>query len=1198
MMVPESWSGHETMDDEKKAFYEYHSSLMEPWDGPASIAFTDGKIVGAILDRNGLRPSRYVVTKDDKVIMASEVGVLPVEPKNVLQKGRLQPGRMFLVDTIQGRIVSDDEIKTQLKKRQPYGKWLKENLVRFEDLPEPPQFHEPDHTTVLTRQKAFGYTLEDLKYVLAPMASKGEEAVGSMGEDSSLAVLSQKSKLLFNYFKQLFAQVTNPAIDSIREELVMSTEATLGPEQNLLTETAEQCHQLKLLHPIISNKDLEKIRHIDEGKLKATTLSMIYKKSKGVDGLEPAVQQLCQEASKAVRKGYTILILSDRGINEDYVPIPSLLATAAVHHHLIREGTRTKVGLAIETGEAREMHHFALLIGYGAGVVNPYLAFESIADMIKEKLIPPDVDYEHAEKNYIKSTRKGLLKIIAKMGISTIQSYRGAQIFEAVGLNASVIDKYFTGTPSRVAGIGIETIAEESLMRHRFAYPETEGAPSDLDVGGFYQWRKEGEFHMINPNTIHKLQHAVRSNSQTVFKDFCKLVDDRSQSLATLRGLMKVKMADTAVPLEEVEPVEKIFKRFCTGAMSYGSISREAHENLAIAMNRLGGRSNTGEGGEDADRFKPDANGDLRRSKIKQVASGRFGVTSHYLVNADELQIKISQGAKPGEGGQLHGTKISEEIAFTRNSIPGVTLISPPPHHDIYSIEDLAQLIFDLKNSNPKAAVSVKLVSEVGVGTIAAGVAKGKADLVLIAGHEGGTGASPLTSIKYAGLPWELGLAETQQVLVMNDLRGRIRVQTDGQLKSARDVVVAFLLGADEVGFSTAPLIASGCIMMRVCHLNTCPVGIATQDLELRKKFPGKPEHVVNFFTLLANEIREWMAKIGFRTVEEMIGRVDRLEMEPAVDHWKAKGVDLSAILYKPAVDNAIPIRCVTTQDHGLSKSLDYKIIEQAKPALENKKPVKIELPINNVNRAVGAILSSEISLRYEAEGLPADTIHCKFKGSAGQSFGAWLAPGVTLELEGDTNDYVGKGLSGGRIVVYPPKEATYVPEENIIVGNVALYGAVKGEAYFRGMGGERFAVRNSGVKTVVESVGDHGCEYMTGGVVTVLGATGRNFAAGMSGGIAYVFDADKTFKIRCNLGMVDLEPVVETDDKVILKDMVQKHFDYTGSTVAKKMLDNWDSALTKFVKVFPKEYRRALSERMSGKSQGSKVAQPSMGGK
>ncbi len=1186
MMIPEAWSGDENMDAEKRAFYEYHSTLMEPWDGPASIAFTDGQVIGAILDRNGLRPSRYVVTDDGLVVMASEVGVLPLEPKKIIQKGRLQPGRMLLVDMKQGRIVSDDEIKNGLKVRKPYGKWLDDNLVRLEKLPEPAKFHEPDHKTVLNRQKAFGYTLEDLKIILPPMAAKGEEAVGSMGEDSALAVLSEKSKLLYNYFKQLFAQVTNPPIDSIREELVMSTEGTLGPEGNLLEETPDQCHQLKLPHAVISNKDLEKIRHIDEGKLKTTTLPMLFKASKGVDGLAPAIQQLCQEASKAIRQGFTIIVLSDRGVDKDNAPIPALLATAAVHHHLIREGTRTKVGLAVETGEARELHHFALLIGYGAGAINPYLAFETIADMMNQKLLPADLTFDYAVKNYIKATRKGLLKIIAKMGISTIQSYRGAQIFEAVGLNASVIDKYFTGTPSRVAGVGIETIAEEVLIRHRKAYPDVEGGVEDLDVGGYYQWRKDGEYHMINPNTVHKLQYAVRQNNRAAFKDFCRLIDERNHNLATLRGLMKLKFADKAIPLDEVEPATNIFKRFCTGAMSFGSISREAHENLAIAMNRLGGRSNTGEGGEDAGRFKPDAKGDLRRSKIKQIASGRFGVTSHYLVNADELQIKMAQGAKPGEGGQLHGTKVTDEIASVRNSIPGVTLISPPPHHDIYSIEDLAQLIFDLKNSNPRAAISVKLVSEVGVGTIAAGVAKGKADLVLVAGSEGGTGASPLTSIKHAGLPWELGLAETQQVLVMNDLRGRIRVQTDGQMKTARDCVIGFLLGADELGFSTAPLIASGCIMMRVCHLNTCPVGVATQDPELRKKFPGKPEHVVNFFTFLAEEIRELMAKLGFRTIDEMIGHVDRIEMEPAVDHWKAKGVDLSAILHKPQFATETALRCVGKQDHGIETALDYKLIEKAKDALEKKTPVKIEMAVKNVNRAIGTILSSEVSRKHEAEGLPDNTIHCKLNGSAGQSLGAWLAHGVTLELEGDANDYVGKGLSGGRVIIYPPKDSKFVAEDNMIIGNVSLYGAIQGEAFFRGVAGERFAVRNSGARAVVERVGDHGCEYMTGGVVVVLGPTGRNFAAGMSGGIAYVYDDLGKFKSRCNASMVDLEKVVEKDDVVILKDLIQKHQQLTGSTVAKRMLDNWDKELPKFVKVFPKEYRRALNEQMEKKNQ------------
>jgi glutamate synthase domain-containing protein 2/glutamate synthase domain-containing protein 3 len=1180
MMVPEAWSGHETMDAEKKAFYEYHACLTEPWDGPASMAFTDGTVIGALLDRNGLRPSRYVVTKDDMVVMASEVGVVPIEPKNILMKGRLQPGKMFLVDTAQGRIVADEEIKNTLKTAKPYAKWLSENMVRLENLPKPPTYHLPDHKTILERQKAFGYTLEDLKIVLSPMASKGEEAVGSMGEDSALAVLSEKPRLLYDYFKQLFAQVTNPPIDSIREEPVMSTEATVGPEGNLLDQTPEQCHQLKLPQPVIDNRDLEKIRHIDEGKLRTATLPMLFKASKGVDGLAPALSQLCQEASKKIRAGTTILILSDRGVDKDNVPIPTLLAMGAVHHHLIREGTRTKVGIVLETGEARELHHMALLIGFGAGAINPYLAFETMDDMIRQGILPQDLTYEKVIKNYIKATSKGLLKIIAKMGISTIQSYRGAQIFEAVGLNSSVVDKYFTGTTSRVAGIGLETIAEEVLMRHRFAFPERdEDRYQDLSVGGFYQWRKEGEYHMVNPNTIHKLQHAVRNNHRPSFKEFMKGIDERNHNLATLRGLMKIKFSDKPIPVSEVEPVSKIVKRFCTGAMSFGSISRETHESLAIAMNRLGGRSNTGEGGEDEGRFTKMPNGDSKRSSIKQVASGRFGVTSHYLVNADELQIKMAQGAKPGEGGQLHGAKITEEIAAVRHSIPGVTLISPPPHHDIYSIEDLAQLIFDLKNGNPKANVSVKLVSEVGVGTIAAGVAKGKADLVLVSGFEGGTGASPLTSIKHAGLPWELGLSETQQVLVMNDLRGRIRVQTDGQIKTARDAMIAFLLGADEIGFSTAPLISLGCIMMRVCHLNTCPVGVATQDPELRKKFTGKPEYVVNYFTMLAEEIRELLAKLGVRSIDEIIGSSDRLEVEPAVDHWKAKGVDLSALLHRPQHDASVAVRCVTTQKHDIDNALDWTLIKEAKAAFEQKTPVRIEKTIKNTDRAVGAILSAEVSTKFGSRGLPANTIHCKFKGSAGQSFGAWLAAGITLELEGDGNDYVGKGLSGGRVMVYPPKESTFVPEDNIVIGNVALYGATSGEAFFRGLGGERFAVRNSGARAVVEGIGDHGCEYMTGGIVVILGKTGRNFAAGMSGGIAYVWDEAGDFKTRCNMGMVDLEKVTEPDEVVILRNLVQKHADATGSTVAQNILKNWDQSLPKFVKVFPKEYKRALGE-------------------
>lgn len=1192
MMIPEAWSGHESMDEEKKAFYEYYSTLMEPWDGPASMAFTDGNVIGAILDRNGLRPSRYIVTKDHRVIMASEVGVIPVEPANVELKGRLQPGRMFLVDIGKGRIVPDEEIKNNLKKHQPYKKWLDDNMVRLENLPEPKTFHQPDHETLLTRQKAFGYTLEDLKIILPPMASTGIEAVGSMGEDTPLSVLSERPRLLYNYFKQLFAQVTNPAIDSIREEPVMSSESTLGAEGNLFDETPEQCHHLKLPHVVLNNRDLEKIRHVNEGQLKAKTLSILFPAKEGSQGLEKALSQLCQDASKAIQDGFTILILSDRNIDKENAPIPALLATAAVHHHLIREGTRTKAGIAVETGEAREMHHFALLLGYGAGAINPYLAFETLADMKKEGYLPADLTIEYADKNYIKSTRKGLLKIIAKMGISTLQSYRGAQIFEAVGLNKSVIDPYFTWTPSRIAGIGLDVIAEEVLIRHRRAYPSVQGGDHELDVGGFYQWRKEGEYHMVNPETVGKLQYAVRHNNRRAFQEFSKMIDDQSKNLATLRGLVNFKFKDKPISIDEVEPVEKIFKRFCTGAMSFGSISREAHENLAIAMNRIGGRSNTGEGGEDEGRFKPDSNGDLRRSSIKQVASGRFGVTSNYLTNADELQIKVAQGAKPGEGGQIAGIKVSEEIAAVRNSTPGVGLISPPPHHDIYSIEDLAQLIFDLKNANPAAAVSVKLVSEVGVGTIAAGVSKGKADLVVIAGYEGGTGASPLTSIKHAGLPWELGLAETQQTLVLNDLRGRIRVQTDGQMKTARDIAIAFILGADEVGFATAPLIASGCIMMRVCHLNTCPVGVATQDPQLRKRFVGKPEHVVNFFTFLAEELREIMAKLGFRSVDDMIGHTEVLEIAPAVNHWKARGVDVSALLYKPVVDKDIAIHCVTTQDHGIQSQMDYKIIEKAQEAIQNKKPIKLEMNIQNIDRAVGAILSNEISKKYGSQGLPADTIQLKFNGSAGQSFGAWLAPGISLELEGDANDYVGKGCSSGRISIYPPKESTFVAEKNIIIGNVAFYGATGGEAYIRGMAGERFCVRNSGVRAVVEEIGDHGCEYMTGGCAVVLGPTGRNFAAGMSGGIAYVLDEVGDFRVRCNMGMVELYPLKEKEDIQELKTMISNHHKFTGSSVARRILDNWEKILPKFVKVYPNDYRRVLEEKKSGKKKSEEVAE------
>jgi glutamate synthase domain-containing protein 2/glutamate synthase domain-containing protein 1/glutamate synthase domain-containing protein 3 len=1177
MMIPEAWQKHEDMSEAKRAFYEYHSCLMEPWDGPASIAFTDGRLIGAVLDRNGLRPSRYVVTKDGFVVMASEVGVIDIAPENVLHKDRLQPGRMFLVDTENGRIVGDEELKESMAARQPYRQWLKDNLIKLSDLPEPKQTPAAcDEDSLLTRQQLHGYTLEDLRILMAPMALNGQEAVGSMGTDTPLAVLSDRPHLLFNYFQQLFAQVTNPPIDPIREEVVMSLKATIGSEQNLFDETAEQCRQLELENPVIGSSDLQKIRNLAAGAVRSKTLPALFKVNEGGAGLRRALDDLCRAASAAIAEGYSILILSDREHDATMVPIPSLLATGAVHHHLIREGTRTRCGLVVESGEPREVHHFCLLIGYGAGAVNPYLACETVVSMVRDGRLK-GVDEATAVEHYLKAANKGVLKVMTKMGISTVQSYRGAQIFEAIGLNSEVIERYFTWTPSRIEGIGLDVIAEECAQRHHHAYEVSPNLDGDLDPGGQYQWRRRGEYHMYNPETIAKLQHACRSGNYKLFREYSRLVDDHSQKLATIRGLLKFKPA-TPIPLSEVEPASEIVKRFKTGAMSLGSISREAHENLAIAMNRLGGKSNTGEGGEDPVRYTPDPNGDSRRSAIKQVASGRFGVTSHYLVNSDELQIKMAQGAKPGEGGQLPGHKVDQYIASIRYSTPGVGLISPPPHHDIYSIEDLAQLIHDLKNSNNRARISVKLVAEVGVGTVAAGVSKGKADVVLISGDSGGTGASPLTSIKHAGLPWELGLAETQQVLVMNDLRGRIRVETDGQLKTGRDVAIAALLGAEEFGFASSALIASGCIMMRVCHLNTCPVGIATQDPKLRKKFEGRPEHVVNFMMFIAEELREIMAELGFRTVEEMVGRVECLDASDAIDHWKARGVDLSQILHKPDVPARVAIRCVESQDHGLEAALDNELIRLAAPALERREPVHIDLPIRNVNRTVGTMLSAEISRRHGIEGLPPETIRIKFTGSAGQSFAAFLANGVAIELEGDANDYFGKGLSGGRIVVYPPRTASFVAEDNIIVGNVSLYGATGGEVFLRGQAGERFCVRNSGVTAVVEGVGDHGCEYMTRGTVVVLGATGRNFAAGMSGGLAYVLDADNRFEKHCNLGMVDIVPL-DDDDARVVHDLVRRHYDYTQSAVAWRVLSGWKELLHKFRKVFPTEYQQVLKK-------------------
>ena len=1178
MLIPEAWAGNEHISAEKRAFYEYHASLMEPWDGPAVILFTDGRQAGAILDRNGLRPGRFVVTRDDMVVLASEAGVLPVTPEEVKTKGRLQPGKMFLVDTVEGRIIPDKEIKQRLCSRQPYMQWLDQNLVTLEQLPAPARVHGSDHATIVCRQRAFGYTDEDLRMILEPMAVNGEEPVGSMGTDTPLACLSDRPQPIFNYFKQLFAQVTNPPIDPIREQMVMSLVSYIGTEGNILDETPQNCHTLKLPQPIVSNSDLEKLRRLSRGDLLATTLPMLYRVEEGEAGMERALEELGRRASLSVASGYSLLILSDRGLDEHYAPIPSLLALASVHNRLIREKTRTQVALIVESGEPREVMHFALLLGYGASAVNPYLVFETLEDLAWRGCLPAKIDAELAARNFTKAINKGLLKTISKMGISTLQSYCGAQVFEAIGLGQSLIGKYFTGTPSRIAGIGLDVLAREARMKHEHAFRSVTDADVELPAGGQYKYRTDGEYHLLNPGTISKLQHAVRQSNFTTFKEYTDLIDDQSRRLCTLRGLMRIREVEQPLPLDQVEPAKEIVKRFCTGAMSFGSISKEAHETLAVAMNRLGGKSNTGEGGEDEVRFVQLPNGDSRRSAIKQVASARFGVTTNYLVNADELQIKMAQGAKPGEGGQLPGHKVDQEIARVRHSIPGVGLISPPPHHDIYSIEDLAQLIYDLKNANPAARISVKLVAEVGVGTVAAGVAKAHADVVLISGDSGGTGASPLSSIKHAGIPWELGLAETQQVLVLNDLRGRIRVQTDGKLQTGRDVVIAALLGAEEFGFATTPLVAMGCIMMRKCHLNTCPVGIATQDPLLRQRFQGQPEHVINFFFFIAEQVREWMSRMSIRTFDEMIGRVDMLEMRGALDHWKARGLDFSTILYNPVVPERVARRRVQPQNHGLDQALDHQIIAGCRQALESKTPVTLRMPIRNVHRTVGTMLSGEIARRHGSQGLPDDTIRCEFRGSAGQSFGAFLAKGVTLALEGDANDYVGKGLSGGKLAVFVPRGSAFHPEESIIIGNVALYGATSGEAFFNGIAGERFAVRNSGATAVVEGLGDHGCEYMTRGLVAVLGKCGRNFAAGMNGGIAYVFDERGDFAAkRCNLGSVDLEAVLEGPDVDTLRGLITRHVEATGSPRGRWILENFDEFLPRFVKVFPHEYKRVL---------------------
>ena len=1188
MMIPEAWEQHRHMDVAKRAFYQFHAAVMEPWDGPASIAFSDGSVIGAVLDRNGLRPSRYWVTEDGLVVMASEVGVLDIDPGRIVQRGRLQPGRMFLVDTAQGRIVADDEIKATLAAEHPYAEWLAREQIHFDELP--PRFTlNPQHASVVAHQRLFGYTTEDLKILLAPMAETGYEPIGSMGTDTPLAVLSERPRLLYDYFQQLFAQVTNPPLDAIREELVTSLASTIGPERNLLAPEAASCNQIVMPRPVLTNEELAKLLYINEDGTQPGWRTFAVDGLFAVWAAEPgralaeALAEVCGKVDNAIAEGAKVIVLSDRHSSADLAPIPALLLVSAVHHHLIEKKTRTRVGLVVETGEAREAHHMALLLGYGAAAINPYLAFDTITELISDGALS-GVTPRHAIRNYIKACGKGVLKVMSKMGISTVASYTGAQVFEAIGLASDVVAAYFTGTVSRIGGIGLEEIAAEVVARHARAYPAqpSELAHRDLEVGGEYQWRREGEFHLFNPTTVHKLQHSTRTRRYDIFKEYTRAVDDQSARLGTLRGLFRLRASEETgrapVPLEEVEPVSSIVRRFSTGAMSYGSISAEAHETLAIAMNRLGGRSNTGEGGEDAERYVPDPNGDLRRSAIKQVASGRFGVTSEYLVNADDLQIKMAQGAKPGEGGQLPGHKVYPWIARTRYSTPGVGLISPPPHHDIYSIEDLKQLIYDLKNANDAARVHVKLVAEVGVGTVAAGVSKAHADVVLISGHDGGTGASPLASIKHAGAPWELGLAETQQTLLRNRLRDRIVVQVDGQLKTGRDVVIAALLGAEEYGFATAPLVVSGCIMMRVCHLDTCPVGIATQNPELRKRFSGRPEFVVNFFEYIAEEVRELLASLGFRSLDEVIGHPELIDVNGAMAHWKAQGLDLSPILAVPPVAAGEARHCVQAQDHGLDKALDRVLIEACQPALDDAAPVQVAIPIRNVNRTVGTLLGAEVTRRYGGAGLPDGTIEVSFVGSAGQSFGAFLPRGITLRLEGDANDYLGKGLSGGRLIVRPSLAGptSFVAEEQIIAGNVILYGATAGEVFIRGMVGERFAVRNSGAVAVVEGVGDHGCEYMTGGRVIVLGPTGRNFGAGMSGGIAYVWDPRGTFASLVNPEMVDMEECDEAD-VTWLETLLERHRAETGSAVAERVLARWPRAALSFTKVMPRDYRRVL---------------------
>jgi glutamate synthase domain-containing protein 2/glutamate synthase domain-containing protein 3 len=1179
MLVPEAWQNDEQMPEHKRAFYEYHSCLVEPWDGPAALAFTDGKRIGGMLDRNGLRPARWTETKDGLVVLGSETGVLEFAPENIERKGRLEPGRMFLVDTEKGRIVEDEEIKDEICRKKAYGKWIRENKIALSDIEaSPPTATAREHTTLLQRQKVFGYTQEDLKLLMGPMAAAGDEPRGSMGTDTPLAVLSDRPQLVFSYFKQHFAQVTNPAIDPIREAMVMSLKAYIGGEGNILFELPDQAQMLELPDPILSNQDLAKLRETPLSTVRTPpTLPMLYPVAEGGEGMKSALDELCRQASLAVLDGHGLLILSDRGSTEHMAPVPSLLATGAVHNHLMRNGTRMKVGIIVETGEAREVHHFCLLFGYGAGAVNPYLAFESIHQMAQQST-PGLKDAEQARQKYIKSINKGLLKVMSKMGISTLQSYQGAQIFEAIGLSPDLIDRYFTNTSSRISGIDLDVIAEESRRRHEYAYPKATAPTPYLDLGGQYHFRAQGERHLWDPATVSKLQHAVRMEDVKSYKEYSQLINDQSNGPITLRGLWELAPSNSPIPLEEVEPATELVKRFATGAMSFGSISGEAHENLAIAMNRIGGRSNTGEGGERDERFLPDSNGDLRRSSIKQVASGRFGVTTYYLVNADELQIKVSQGAKPGEGGELPGHKVDAIIAKTRHSTPGVTLISPPPHHDIYSIEDLAQLIFDLKMTNPRARISVKLVAEAGVGTVAAGVAKAHADVILIAGHDGGTGASPLTSIKHAGIPWEMGLAETHQVLVKNDLRSRVILQTDGQMRTGRDVVLAALLGAEEFGFATAPLVASGCIMMRKCHLNTCPVGIATQDPVLRAKFDGKPEHVIRFMFYVAEEAREIMASLGFRTIREMVGHSERIGVRKT-DHWKTSRLDFSDVLTPITPGPGVGVCKLQEQDHGLDKSIDNKLIELCQPALTAKTPVRHTVTVRNVDRTIGGMLAGEVARRFGKEGLPDGTIRLDFKGTAGQSFGAFATNGMELNLEGDVNDYVGKGLSGGVLTVRPPHGVTFRADKNIILGNTALYGATSGKAFLNGKAGERFAVRNSGATAVVEGVGDHGCEYMTGGRVLVLGKTGRNFGAGMSGGFAYVLDEDGEFEKRCNSAVIDDIEELGADDAAYVAGLIEEHFKRTGSVKAKELLADWENTVQRMKKVFPSEYRRVLEE-------------------